>query len=297
MTDQVSNDNTPALGTSEHDRQMADKFRAQSGDLPPEDGSITPSKDAKDEKPERPAHVPEKFWDAEKGEVRLEELTKSYTELEKKASQKPVEKPAKGADGTGNDENVEGDPPNDDNKPDPVAEAVKGFTSLREQATTKLVAGEALTDEMYDGFEKHGLSREDVDAFIAGQEAIGTLAKMEVHNAVGGEKQYNAMIEWAKANFDKAEIEVYDRDIYSSDSAVRLTAARGLAARYAQAVGNDGASVTDGQNTKRGADAYGSGAEMRRDMRDPKYKDDPAFREQVARKAAAARAAGIDLSL
>ncbi len=34
--------------------------------------------------PERPEYVPEKFWDAEKGEPRLEALLKSYRELERK---------------------------------------------------------------------------------------------------------------------------------------------------------------------------------------------------------------------
>lgn len=33
--------------------------------------------------PERPDYIPEKFWDAEKGEVRVDGLAKSYAELEK----------------------------------------------------------------------------------------------------------------------------------------------------------------------------------------------------------------------
>lgn len=33
---------------------------------------------------ERPEHVPEKFWDAEKGEARVEDVFKSYSELEKR---------------------------------------------------------------------------------------------------------------------------------------------------------------------------------------------------------------------
>lgn len=33
-------------------------------------------------KPQRPAHIPEKFWDAEKGVVRVDEMARSYVELE-----------------------------------------------------------------------------------------------------------------------------------------------------------------------------------------------------------------------
>lgn len=278
----------------ERDRASAEKYRNQlDGQVAPlaEESAEAPAKTA------RPDNVPEKFWDAEKGEIRVDEVLKAHSELEKKLSQKPVAPKAKEGAGTGTGENAEGEQTDDGETPDPVAEAVKGFAALRERATAKLAAGEELDDEMYQGMEKHGLSREDVDTYIAGQQAIGTLAKMEVHNAVGGEDSYKAMIEWARSNFEEKEIEVYDRDIHSGDPAVRLTAAKGLAARYAQAMGNDGVSVTDGKHGNRGLDGYASGAEMRMEMRDPRYQTDAAFRENVARKAAAARKAGIDLSL
>ncbi len=48
----------------------------------------------KTEKAERPEYIKEKFWDAEKGEVRLEELAKANGELEKKLGQ-GVGKPPK----------------------------------------------------------------------------------------------------------------------------------------------------------------------------------------------------------
>ncbi|MBR0682751.1 hypothetical protein GXW74_19825 [Roseomonas eburnea] len=38
------------------------------------------------DKPQRPDYLPEKFWDAEKGEPRIEGLAKSYSELEKRNS-------------------------------------------------------------------------------------------------------------------------------------------------------------------------------------------------------------------
>ncbi len=39
----------------------------------------------------RPAHIPQKFWDAEKGEVQVEKLLSSYLALEKKLSQENEE--------------------------------------------------------------------------------------------------------------------------------------------------------------------------------------------------------------
>ena len=42
---------------------------------------------AKDPVPERPENIPEKFWDKEKGEARIDDAFKSINELEKKLSQ------------------------------------------------------------------------------------------------------------------------------------------------------------------------------------------------------------------
>ncbi len=52
----------------------------------PETGAEAPSpaEEVERSEPERPAHVPEKFWDAEKGEIRTEALLKSYAELERR---------------------------------------------------------------------------------------------------------------------------------------------------------------------------------------------------------------------
>lgn len=48
-------------------------------------------------KPNRPADIPEKFWDAERGELRVDALVKSYRELERRMSQRAA-RPADDAD-------------------------------------------------------------------------------------------------------------------------------------------------------------------------------------------------------
>jgi hypothetical protein len=272
---------------------LADKYRAQFAEANPAGNPNAAEKPAEGEgeknKPTRPEHIPEKFWDAEKGEVRVDELAKSYTELERKKAEQP--KPKEGEEAKPG-ENGEGE------QEIAHAEALKEFRSLRDQATELLSKGEPLTDDIYAKMEKAvGLTRDDVDAFIAGQQALGQLAKYQVHTEAGGEDRYKAMIDWARANYSPEEVQVYDRDIHSGDPNVRLAAVRGLKARFAQANGEEGRSVTNGGNGNRAFDGYESGAQMRADMRDPRYKKDSAFRAEVARKVAAARAAGIDLAL
>jgi len=82
----------PQLSQEERDAQSAEKYRAQlSGSVEPlRDPAADPAAD--DGKPQRPDNIPEKFWDAEKGEVRLDELAKSYAELEKAKSEAPAPK-------------------------------------------------------------------------------------------------------------------------------------------------------------------------------------------------------------
>lgn len=281
------------LTQEQHDAAMAEKYRAQG--KPPASGSDTASIEGDDKdrggKPERPEGVPEKFWDAEKGEVRIHDLVKSYTELEKSRA-KPAgeegEEDSGEGDGEGEGEGDEGKAPVD------MAALSATIATHREAMTEKLVAGKPLEDSDYKPFEDIGLSRDDIDAFVEGQKALGQLARAEVFKEAGGEDAYKAMIEWARETYSDDEVAVYDRDVNSNDRAVRLNAARGLAARYAQANGKDGKSVTR-KGSERGAEMYRSKAEMVKDMSSPDYGKDEAFRERVAQKVRASYAAGIDL--
>jgi hypothetical protein len=276
-----TNTNTDANLTQEQrDALSAEKFRAQSG-VPQGDDGAKPD----DQKPTRPDDIPEKFWDAEKGEVRVAELLKSYAELEKARS-----KPADDQSGDNKDQKPSG---SDGDADASLAE----FRALREAVTEQIIAGQPITDEQYKAFEKRGLDREDVEAFIAGQEARGKLAQMEVHSEVGGEANYKAMIEWAKTAYTPAEVKAYDSDIHSFDSAVRLNAVRGLKARFESANGRTGRDVTNTGAKPGGSEAFKSKAEMVEAMRDPRYGKDAAYRESVARRIHASVAEGIDITV
>lgn len=48
--------------------------------------------------PQRPEYVPENFWDAEKGEVNIEGMSKSYAELRKAFNEKNNDKPGENVD-------------------------------------------------------------------------------------------------------------------------------------------------------------------------------------------------------
>ena len=102
----------------------------------------------------------------------------------------------------------------------------------------------------------------------------------DLQKSVGGEKQYNTMLQWASNNFDEAEISRYDKVMESGDPDAAYFAVQALAAKYKDGVGVEGKMLT-GKPAKSGGDEFRSQAEVVRAMSDPRYEKDPAYRQDV----------------
>ncbi len=102
----------------------------------------------------------------------------------------------------------------------------------------------------------------------------------DLQNSVGGEKQYNTMLQWASNNFDEAEISRYDKVMESGDPDAAYFAVQALAAKYNDGVGVEGKMLT-GKPAKSDGDQFRSQAEVVRAMSDPRYEKDPAYRQDV----------------
>ena len=102
----------------------------------------------------------------------------------------------------------------------------------------------------------------------------------ELQKSVGGEKEYNTMLQWASKNFDEAEISRYDKVMESGDPDAAYFAVQALAAKYNDGVGVEGKMLT-GKPAKSGGDEFRSQAEVVRAMSDPRYEKDPAYRQDV----------------
>ena len=102
----------------------------------------------------------------------------------------------------------------------------------------------------------------------------------DLQKSVGGEKQYNTMLQWASNNFDEAEISRYDKVMESGDPDAAYFAVQALAAKYNDGVGVEGKMLT-GKPAKSDGDQFRSQAEVVRAMSDPRYEKDPAYRQDV----------------
>lgn len=233
-------------------------------------------------KPVKPENVPEKFWNAETGEVNTEALLKSYSELEKMKSKPKDETPAPEAEATPEEQAPEEQAQEDETVEEVVERAGLDFNEL----SNKFWEQDALDDSDYEALEKSGIPRAYVDDYIAGARAQIELAQYKAFTEVGGKEVYQDMIQWASKNLTEAEIALYDNAVNSPDEQVRHGAIRGLKARYSDSVGFEPTTTIEGSTRGTSISGYESRAEMQEDMRNPKYKTDPAFRAKVERRVA-----------
>ena len=103
----------------------------------------------------------------------------------------------------------------------------------------------------------------------------------EIVKAVGGQDAYNDTLKWAAENLSEADRTAYDKVINSGNREATRFAVEALTQRYKNAVGFDGDAVSGGKAKNTGLKPYRSNAELRRDLANPLYQQDPAFRLDV----------------
>jgi hypothetical protein len=223
---------------------------------------------------DRPAWLPEKF----KSE---EDFAKAYTELEKKLGGKSdTETEPK------DDEELVEKPAGDQTEARKVADeaATKAGLDLNELSASYWENG-SLSDDQYAKLEKAGYPKTLVDQFTAGQQAILDQRSASVYAEVGGEDSYGEMLEWAGDNLDSKQIAAFNKTVNGTDMSAIMLAVKGLKAQYDGSVGFEPSTAVQGHTSARtGAAKYDSIAQMEKDMSDPRYGSDPAFRKSVEDK-------------
>lgn len=251
-------------GSPEYEAAMIAKFESSQATEQPASTSEAP------QVPTRPEHIPEKFWDAEKGEVRLEALAKSYAELEKTRGGKPTDAPKEPTTAVTQDAAQAA-----------VESAGLDFTALN----TEYAEAGALSEDTYKALEGKGIPKAMVDSYIAGQEALAVQWKNSAFAEAGGEEQYTKMVEWAKESLSPAEKVAFNKAAESGTIDEFKLAISGLKGRFESANGKS-AKLLSGESPSSTSQGYQSRAQMTADMKNPLYKTDPAFRKSVENKLA-----------
>jgi hypothetical protein len=236
-----------------------------------------------DDRPEagnRPEWLPSKFKSPE-------DMAKAYSELEKKlgsrqkevsVEQEDVSEDVSTDDGTDQDQEAE------KTAEETAREATEAAGLNFDELSTAYWENGQLDDKHYEKLEKAGIPKDIVDQFIAGQEALLQATRQTVFETVGGEQNYNSMTDWASENFSKDEVRAYNAAVNGGDRTAAMMAVQGLKARYEANVGFEPAREVRGERANPASSVYRSVAELQKDMSDPRYQIDPAFRRDVERK-------------
>ena len=104
-----------------------------------------------------------------------------------------------------------------------------------------------------------------------------------LQDMAGGKKGYEAMLKWAAGALEQAEINMYDSVMEQGDPNSIYFAVQALVARYNDATGSDGKLLT-GKAASGNNNTFRSQQELVAAMSDPRYDDDPAYRQDVMKQ-------------
>ena len=153
---------------------------------------------------ERPEWLPEKFNSAE-------DMAKAYAELETKQS-------------SGSEEEAE--------TSESVEETSTDTPNIVSIANDEYMESGQLSQDTYNQLGEMGISKEMVDSYIAGQEAIMDKQSNDIFNTIGGKSEYEAMSEWAGQNLTDADLEAYNQTVESGTIDQAKFAVRALYQQY-----------------------------------------------------------------
>lgn len=221
---------------------------------------------------QRPDNIPEKFWDAEKGEVNTEALLKAQADAE------AALRKAQGGDEQPNEGN---ETPNEGNE---TPEDTPTQSNVIAEADSEWQEKGELSDATFKKLEAVGITREMVGAYIEGQQAIISNLQSAAFEPFDGEEGYEAAANWAAENLSQAEIQAIDVQLTSTNPEIVKQGALALQRRFREEGPNEPRPLRGGGNTGDAGAVYHSRSEMVRDMRDPRYRRDAGFRKQVEEK-------------
>jgi hypothetical protein len=139
------------------------------------------------------------------------------------------------------------------------------------------------TDERDQGDQETEASEEVEEQPEQQADVLTEAQAQQLFQMVGGEKAYQSMIKWAAENLSQPEIDMYDSVVGRADPSSVFFAVQALAAKYADAVGKDSQLLT-GRSPGESTNVFRSQAELVQAMSDPRYDNDPAYRNDVIRK-------------
>lgn len=233
----------------------------------------TTAEPSKPEPVKPPEGIPEKFWDAEKKEVRVADMAKSFVELEKLHGKTTQELQALKAP-----KETKQDPAKESQSNGATASAdFAALTALRNQATQEFAQSGAVSDETKEALAKSmGISAQDVDIYIEGTQALLN----KTFQDIGGTEGLKTLKEWVAKNYSAEELANYNKAA-SRGGESSLKAVREAHQKMIQAEGYEG--TTYSGSGPSAPDVFND-VEAKAAFADPRYGTDKLYTSQVQAK-------------
>ena len=204
-----------------------------------------------------------------------EELEKAYNELQAKLGNK--------------DEEVETAEP----EPEPETTVAPAVSLINEASAEYWDNGEKLSPETIEKFSSMS-SQDLVNAYIeltknnpqpatSAPTDISDSDVNTIQNSVGGQQKYNEMVTWAGNNLPPQQVKAFDDIINGGNVTAIQLAVAGLKSQYENANGYEGRMLS-GKAPYSSNDTFRSQQELVTAMSDPRYDNDPAYRQDVIEK-------------
>ena len=217
-----------------------------------------------------------------------EELEKAYGELQKKLGEKDTEDSETAGDTEDSTESKE-----ETEEKEEAKEKSPAVELINEAATEYWDNDQKLSPETIEKFSSLSTTQL-LNAYLEVQKGATNeqqpstpdLTENDINvvkNSVGGEAEYGKIVSWAKENMSDKESAAFDDLVSTGNVGAIALAAQGLQAKYNDANGYEGRMLS-GKSPKTSEDTFRSQAELVRAMSDPRYDDDPAYRQDVIAK-------------
>ena len=204
-----------------------------------------------------------------------QELEQGYIELQKKLGEGEAEEPVAEAE----EEEYEGEEGEEDGS---ILDELWEYEINNEEFHEDAVAELQQMDPV-DLANLHIEYRKQVEEEGVGAKDFTEAEMTELKGVVGGDENYKNMLEWAGANLNQQEIDMFDAVMQRGDALGAFFAIRSLAYRYNDAAGYEGKMLT-GNAPKTSGSQYRSQQEVIQAMSDPRYESDPAYRKDIMDK-------------
>ena len=211
-----------------------------------------------------------------------EDLEKAYVELQKKLGEKEDAVSQEGREET---EEVK------EESEEPKAEKSEAVSLLESANEEYFANGNKLSPETLEKFSEMS-SQDLVQAYMEMQKNappaqaevdVTTQEINKIQNAVGGEAEYNKLVNWASANLKEHEIKAFDNLVGTGNAAAIQLGVDALKSKYDNANGYEGRMLS-GKAADNSGDIFKSQAQLVQAMSDPRYDQDPAYRQDVIAK-------------